>query len=102
MGQDAHPHPAPAQAPHDVRLQPVVDDRHERCRLARADLRDRRRRHLGDEVLVLPARDCHGAGGRRRSIEGAGLEDRAAQAAVGAKVPGEGARVHAGDRKTRV
>ena len=42
-----------------------------------AELRDRRRRDLADEVLVLPARDRRGACGGIGPIERARLEDRA-------------------------
>ncbi len=57
----------------------------------------RRRRDLGDEVLVLPAR--HGSG-ERASLFGIGLAGRGhdgAQAAVRAEVAGQGAGVDAGD-----
>ena len=65
-------------------------------------VRDGRRRHLADEVLVLPAHDgprgcdgCVAVGLARRGHD-------PAKAAVRAQVPGERAGIHAGDRRDRV
>ena len=102
MGQDADPHAAAPEASNDVRLQAVVDDRDERAVLVAPDVRHRRRRDLGDEVLVLPAR--HGLGARHgvRTVKRARFEEHPAEAAVGPKVPGQRPRVHPGDRRDRV
>ena len=98
--QDPDPRPAPPHRPDDVRLQAEVDDRDERPAILRpADVHDRRRRHLADEVLVLPAR--HGP----RPVDGGvavdepGLRDDRPEAAARPEVPGEGSRVDARDRR---
>ena len=97
VGQHPDADAASTQRPDDVGLEPEVDDGDQRLARLVAHLADGRRRHLGDEVLVLPAR--HGAGevDGRVVVGQAGLGDHAPQAAVRAEVAGEGARVDAGD-----
>ena len=66
---------AAPHAPHDVRLEAVVDDCDQRAVLIRPpDVRDRARRDLSDEVLVFPARN--GLRRRDRPRAGRGFRSR--------------------------
>ena len=103
VGQDAHPGATPPHALDDVRLEAVVDDRDERTAVLRpADVRDRPRRDLPDEVLVLPARN--GARSLRSSRLGelARRHEDPAQRPGGPEMAGQRPRVDAGDRRNAV
>ena len=100
--QDSHPGAPATHGQDDVRLQSEIDDPDQRAAVFHPpDVHDRRRRHLADEVLVLPARHRQrgGTGGVRVRLARRGHD--AAQAAVRAQVAGERAGVHAGDGRDR-
>ncbi len=102
VGQDPDPSSAPAHAAHDVRLQAEVDDPDERAALAvAADIHDRRRRDLADEVLVLPAGHGSGAIDGVVAVDEARLGDDCPKAAVGPEMSRESPGVDAGDRRDR-
>ena len=65
-----------AECAHDARLEAEVDDSDERSvrLIARIDLA-RRGRDLGDEVLILPAREATGGGHGRAPIHLSGRAD---------------------------
>ncbi len=96
--QDPDAGAAPAHRADDVRLEPEVDDPDQRATVVvTADVHDRGRRHLADEVLVLPARDGAGAVDRRVTVDEPRLRHDPAEAPVRTQVAGECAGVHAGD-----
>ena len=102
VGQDPNPGAPATHGQDDVRLQSEIDDPDQRATVFHPpDIHDRRRRHLADEVLVLPARHRQrgGTGGVRVRLARRGHD--AAQAAVRAQVAGERAGVHAGDGRDR-
>src|SRR5437879_1044183 len=98
VGQDPDPGAAPAEPVDDVRLQPEVDDADQGAALlGAADIADRSRRDLADEVLILPARDGPRPSDRLVAVRGSGFRHGAPQRAVGAKMPRQRSRVDARD-----
>ncbi len=94
------PRPTVPHRSHDVRFQTEIDDPDPGpFRGVRRVLCDRRRRHLTDEVLVLPGGDGarHRHGGDRIHVAGGG--DDPAQATAGAQVARKGPGIDTGDRR---
>ncbi len=101
--EDADARAAMAHRADDVRFEAEVHDPDERTAIGRVpELRDRRRRDLRDEVLVLPARDGGRGRASRLGIRVAGGGHDPAQAPVGAEMARERPRVDAGDRRDPV
>ncbi len=100
--QDPDPGAAAAHRQDDVRLEPEVHDPDQwTAVLFSPDVDDRRRRHLADEILVLPPGDGPGGPHGGGSVDLAGRRHHAAHAAVRTEVPRERAGVDAGDRGDR-
>ena len=84
---------------HDVRLEPEIDDPDQRSAfVVTAHVHDRARRHLADEILVLPARNSPRPIDRPVAVDEARLRDDAPERAVRPQVTRQRPRVDAGDR----